>query len=188
MTALELIKSRRTIRKFKPYIIPEDEIAQILDAAVWAPSHRNAQPWEFAIIGSQTRSKLLSLYKSTMEKVLAEHPDLPEPARKGIQSLMEDFGGAPFMVAVMSRPPQDPLENTENPMTAAVAVQNMCLVAWDRGIGSVWLSIGGSPPAREILQVKEGFQVVSVLAMGYPESIPPGPPRDSFQNRISRLP
>ncbi|MGE5404398.1 MAG: nitroreductase [Candidatus Saccharibacteria bacterium] len=188
MTAIELIKSRRTIRRFKPDIIPEDIISEIFEAAVWAPSHRNSQPWEFAVIGVQTRGKLLGLYRSTMEKVLAEHPDLPEPARKGIQSLMEDFGGAPFMVAVMSKPPQDPLENIENPMTAAVAVQNMCLAAWDRSVGSVWLSIGGASPAREILQVKEGYQVVSVLALGYPEMVPPGPPRDSFENRITRLP
>lgn len=188
MDALELVKARRSIRKFKADPIPDQVVNEILEAASWAPSHRNSQPWEFAVIGPRTRSSLNQLYRKVMEESVLPNPDLLPPVRQGILSLMEDFGGAPYMVAVLSRPPQDPLETVENPITVGVAVQNMCLVAWDRGGGSVWLSIGINPAARQILQVKEGYQVVAVLAMGYPEMIPPAPPRDSYQNRISNLP
>lgn len=188
MNAIDLIKARRTIRKFRPDPIPDEVINQILEAAVWAPSHRNSQPWEFAVIGPQTRNRLNQLYRKTMEENVLSNPDLPPPARQGILSLMEDFGGAPYMVAVLSRPPQDHLEALENPITAGVAVQNMSLAAWDRGVGSVWLSIGANPQAREILQVKEGYQVVAVLALGYPEMTPPAPTREPFSNRITNLP
>jgi len=188
MNALELIKSRRTIRKFKVDPIPEHIVTEILEAATWTPSHRNSQPWEFAVIGPQTRKSLNQLYRKVMEESVLTSPDLPAPARQGIMSLMEDFGGAPYMVAVLSRPPQDHLETVENPITAGVAAYNMSLAAWDRGVGSVWLSIGGNPAARQILQVKEGYQVVAVLAMGYPEMVPPAPPREPYQTRISNLP
>lgn len=187
MNTLETIQTRRSIRKFRSDPIPEDVLDNIFNAAVWAPSHRNSQPWEFVIIGTETRARLLALYQTVMEPVLS-NPDLPEPARKGIMNLKEDFGGAPFMTAIMSRPPQDHLEKMENLPTAAVAVQNMCLAAWEQGIGSVWLSIGGHPAAGGILRVKEGYQVVAVLAMGYPEAIPPAPPRESYKNRLTSLP
>jgi nitroreductase len=188
MNGMDLIKARRSVRKFKPDPIPEQVVNEILEAAVWSPSHRNSQPWEFAVIGPQTRSRLNQLYRTVMEASVLSNPDLPAPARQGILSLMEDFGGAPYMVAVLSRPPQDHLETVENPITAGVAAQNMSLAAWDQGVGSVWLSIGGNPAAREILQVKTGYQVVAVLAMGYPAMVPPAPPRESYKNRISSLP
>jgi len=44
-------------------------------------------------------------------------------------SLHEDFGGAPLLVAVVSRPGVEPIEKTENPLSAAAAVQNMSLAA-----------------------------------------------------------
>jgi len=56
-------------------------------------------------------------------------PELPPPRRKGIMSLHEDFGGAPLLVAVVSRPGVEPIEKTENPLSAAAAVQNMSLAA-----------------------------------------------------------
>lgn len=189
MKALELIKSRRTIRQFKAEAIPAQVMEDIFTAAVWTPSHRNSQPWEFSVIGPQTRARLLELYRNTMTKVMADNPDLPEPARKNMENLMQDFGGAPTLVAVLSQPPQDPLQQFENPVTVGALIQNMMLAAWDQGIGCVWLSIGAAPPAREILQVKEGYQVVGVLAMGYPEVIPPvAPPREPAAARITNLP
>lgn len=187
MNGLELIKSRRTVRKFKPEPVPDNIIEKILEAGIWTPSHKNSQPWEFAIIGPQTRSRLNQLYHSVMEAVLND-PELPPPARAGILSLMDDFGGATFMAAVLSRPAQDQLESVENPITVGAAAHNMCLAAWEQGIGSVWLSIGGHPLAREILKLKEGYQAVAVLAMGYPETVPPAPPREPYQARLSQLP
>lgn len=188
MEALELIKTRRSVRKFKPDPIPDEVIDEIMEAAIWTPSHRNSQPWEFAVIGSQTRSSLNQIYQKFMKENVLVNPELPAPAREGILSLMDNFGGAPYMLAVLSRPPQDDLEVVENPITAGLTVQNMSLAAWDKGVGSIWLSLGGLPGAREILQVKAGYQVVAVLALGYPEAVPPAPPRESYRSRLTILP
>lgn len=188
MDILEVIKTRRSIRKFKPDPISDEIINEILEAAVWAPSHRNSQPWEFALIGPQTRGRLNQIYQDFMEKVVLPDPELPPPAREGILSLIDNFGGAPYMLAVLSRPPQDDLEVLENPITAGLAVQNMCLAAWNKGVGSIWLSLGTLPRADEILQVKPGYQVISVVALGYPAAVPPALPRESPQSRLTNLP
>lgn len=187
MEMLEHIKARRTTRKFKPDAIPQDVLDQIFEAAMWAPSHGNAQPWDFAVVGPETRGKLLGLFQGKAKELLAD-PDVPPMKRKNIETLSDDFGGAPSMVAVLSRPGEEPLEKLENPLSTATAVQNMCLAAWAHGVGSVWLSVGAAPPARPLLAVPEGASVVALLALGYPADVPPAPPRDDYQARVRELP
>ena len=46
----EIIKGRRSIRKFKPDPVPEEELREILEAATWAPSAGNTQEWRFIVV------------------------------------------------------------------------------------------------------------------------------------------
>ena len=57
MNTLETIRSRRSIRKYKPGVeIPNEDIKQILEAAMMAPSACNTRPWEFVVV--KDRAKL----------------------------------------------------------------------------------------------------------------------------------
>lgn len=187
MEMLEHIKARRTIRTFKPEPIPQQVLDEIYEAAMWAPSHANAQPWDFVVVGPEARAKLLGMLQAKAAELLAD-PNLPAPKRKNLELLREDFGGAPYMVAVLSRPGVEPLEKLENPLSTAAAVQNMCLAAWSRGVGSVWLSVGAAPPSRPILKVPEGASVVALLALGYPDQSPPPPPREDYRTHLRQVP
>ena len=109
METLEALRGRRTVREFKPETIPKQVLDAVFEAAMWAPSHANAQPWEFVVVGPQARARLLALLQAKADELLAD-PGLPEPKRRGLLSLREDFGGAPFMVAVVSRPPTEDIE------------------------------------------------------------------------------
>jgi len=184
---LDHLKARRTVRSFRPDPIPKGVLGSIFEAAMWAPSHANAQPWELVVVGPEARGRLLKLFQAKAEELLAD-PNLPAPKRRNVTLLKEDFGGAPFMVAVVSRPPGDDLERVEHPLSAATAVQNMCLAAWDAGVGAVWLSLGVAPPVRPILGVEEGASVVALLAMGYPAEVPPPPPRDPVRDHLRAVP
>jgi nitroreductase len=186
MEILGHLKARRTVRKFKPEPIPQRTLETVFEAAMWAPSHGNVQPWEFVVVGPKARARLLEVFRVKADELLAD-PDLPPPKRAGITALREDFGGAPFMVAVVSRPPVDDVQRIENPLSAAAAVQNLCLAAWDAGVGAVWLSVGASPPARTILGITEGQSVVALLAMGYPAEIPPAPSREPYTAHLRQV-
>jgi nitroreductase len=187
MEMLDHLKARRTVRSFKADPIPQPVLDTIFEAAMWAPSHANAQPWDFVVVGPRARAKLLAMFRAKAEELLAD-PDLPPPKRTNISKLKEDFGGAPFMVAVVSRPGAEDLEKVENPLSAATAVQNLCLAAWDAGVGAVWLSLGVAPPVRAILEIEEGATVVALLAMGYPAEAPPAPPRDAYRDHLREVP
>jgi len=187
MNILDHLKQRRTIRRFKPDAIPQKTLDIVFEAAMWAPSHGNAQPWEFVVVGPEARARLLEMFSVKADELLAD-PDLPDPKRRGITALKENFGGAPFMVAVVCRPPADDLERVENPLSTAVAIQNMSLAAWDEGVGSVWLSFGAAPPVRGVLDIEEGKAVIALLAMGYPAEVPPPPPRDPYTDHLREVP
>lgn len=186
MDVMEAIRGRRTVRKFKSDPVPQEILDEVFEAATWAPSHGNAQPWEFVVVGPDARSRLLAMLQKKVDEMLAA-PDVPEPKRQGLMSLRADFGGAPYMVAVLAKAAIEPLEKVENPESASAAVQNMCLAAWARGVGSVWLSVGAAPPSRAILEVPEGDQVVALLAFGYPEQVPPPPPREDYKTRLREV-
>ncbi len=187
MHILEHLKQRRTVRSFTPDAIPQGTLDMLFEAAMWAPSHGNAQPWEFIVVGPEARARLLAMFRAKADELLAD-PELPEPRRRAITALKEDFGGAPLLVAVVSRAPADDLEKLENPLSTAAAVQNLCLAAWDAGIGAVWLSFGAAPPVRGVLGIREGETVVALLAMGFPAEVPPAPPRDAVRDHLREAP
>jgi nitroreductase len=187
MEILECIKSRRTVRRFKSDPIPPPVLDAIFEAAMWAPSPANAQPWDFFVVGPQARAKILTLFQAKAAELL-EAPDIPEPRRQAVEALMADFGGAPYMVAVVSRPGSEPMEQIEYPLSAATAVQNLCLAAWAHDIGSIWLSVGAAPPVRPIMGLDEGASVVALLALGYPEVVPPALPREDYRTHVKEVP
>jgi nitroreductase len=161
MDILDLIKSRRNIKKFKKQAVPLDLIHSWLEAAKMAPNHRMTEPWEVYFIGSETRVKL---------------------------NHKTNFGNAPVVMAVLSKHGASTVEKEENALATACFVQNFNLAAWSQGVGTFWSSIGIIAKNREILGVPENYDLIGVLGIGYPETVPDPKPRTSIKNKIKNLP
>ena len=142
MDAYQCIRSRLTVRNFKPDPVPERVIRRMLQAARWAPSARNRQPWNFIVI--QNRDTL---------------------ARIGsIASSGAFIGGAPLAMAVVmdrgGRPEFD----------AGRSLQQMELAAWSLGVGGCVAGVRGeeNDKVKELLGIPEDKDLVTVVAFGYP--------------------
>lgn len=79
MDAIECIKTRMSIRKFKPDPVPKEILFKIIDAAKWSPSYKNSQPWEVAIVSGYKKEELSKMLIDLLEKGEKICPDLPEP-------------------------------------------------------------------------------------------------------------
>jgi len=79
MDALECIKTRMSIRKFKPEPVPVDILTKVIDTAKWSPSYKNSQPWEVVIVSGKKKEELTELLIALLEKNSPPSPDLPEP-------------------------------------------------------------------------------------------------------------
>ncbi|MNE48852.1 putative NAD(P)H nitroreductase YdjA [compost metagenome] len=160
MTIIDLIKSRRTIKQFKPDAISEEAIISWLEAASYAPNHRMTEPWEILFVGAETRAKL---------------------------NHKTDFGGAPVVLGLLSKSAATPFERDENVMAAACFAQNFLLAAHEAGVGSYWSSLGALPHNRAILSVPEDYDVIGVFGIGYPEEVPALKPRTPLASKITYL-
>jgi nitroreductase len=146
---LELIKTRRSIRKYKPDPVSEEEINRILEAGRWAPSADDSQPWNFIVLRSQELRKKLA-GTLTWGRFLAQ---------------------APLGIAVIVNPraSSHPAED------GAAATQNMLLEAHSLGLGACWIgTYGGTSEAgaKKVLNIPEDERLLSVIAIGHPAESP----------------
>lgn len=152
MDAIECLKTRRSIRKFKPTPIPQDIIDNILDCAVKAPSGCNTQPWSFVIVKDETTRKALSK----------------------IQPYASFVAKAPLCIVACF----DKGENLFSPsgyLSIAAAVENILLAAHSYGIGTCWTYVKDfddpsvENKARKILDIPDDIEVICMIPLGYPD-------------------
>jgi len=93
MELLEAIKSRKSIRAYKPDPVPKNVLTELLDIARWAPSSANSQPWEFFVLTGEALDKFshTMVEKVHSGEIMKLHPDIEMFARhaKGIYGRRE---------------------------------------------------------------------------------------------------
>ncbi len=168
---LETIKSRRSIRQFKPDQLKEADLAAIIEAGRYAPSAMNGQSWHFTVI----QNKELLDRMSVQVRDLYKDIDSPRIKERLKDPNWQAFYRAPAMVVVSGNK-----EAKFHQTDCAAATQNMLLAAHSLGIGSCWIGIiaqllespEGEKFARE-LKVPEGYKPLYAVALGYPDGEPP---------------
>lgn len=79
MEAIECIKTRISVRKFKPEPVPKELLQEVIDIARWSPSYKNTQPWEIIIISGKKKEELSDMLIRLIEKGEPMTSDIPEP-------------------------------------------------------------------------------------------------------------
>ncbi|QUG40381.1 nitroreductase [Psychrobacillus sp. INOP01] len=172
LTVRDAIIQRRSIKLFNGQPVEREMLLSILDDAVWAPNHQLRQPWRFIVACGK---ELEDLYSVLKEFALPKWKELSE---EDLEKQMKKFttpGGYVFVVV-----PEDTRqkERLEDYAAASMLVQNIQLLAWDRGIGSCWKTPGylDNPLFRKELGIQPGERIISMLQVGYFDEMPK--PRD----------
>jgi len=190
MNIIEAIKTRRSIRKFNQRVVPENLLREIVDAARWAPSGDNAQPWVFVIIkDTQLKLKIQSfLVDGAMryikspkgKRVLKKYgQNMRLKWIKAIKSgtYQEHVSKAPVLIVVLG--------NTKSIYyvhDCCAATQNLILAAHALGLGSCWIDHGiddelTESQIRNLLNVPNDYRIVSLISLGFPQEKPEPRPR-----------
>lgn len=144
MDVFECIRSRRTVRNFRPDAVPEEVVTRILQAGRWAPSSSNSQPWHFIVIKNRATLKSLS-----------------EIASQGTF-----VGDAPMAIAiVMEEAPRPDLD-------AGRALQQMELLAWSEGLGTCFIGLRDPQQmiqVKAMLGIPDAMELITLLPFGYRE-------------------
>lgn len=184
MELKDAIYGRRSVRKFKDIPIAEEDIREIVEAGTMAPSGTNIQPWYYvAIAHPDTLKELHAIAARGAEgatPMLAErfkdHPEVVKPTTNFIST----FGNAPLVVLVFLRPQN--VETGRDTMLQSIAagVQNMLLTAFEKGIGSCWMTAlisGGVAEEIRLRFAPDKGELVATVAFGYSEQEPKMPKR-----------
>lgn len=150
---LNVIKSRRSTRAFKPEQIKQEELDLLLEAAIYAPSGGNAQPWHFTVI--QNREIIGHL--NTISKDVLAKSDTPY-SKAASNPNFDITYGAPTLI-IVSGLKAAPTSIAD----CSAAIQNILLAAESLGLGAVWLGL-----------ISVGFQIEGEAGkVGIPEEYRP---------------
>ncbi len=165
---INLIKRRRSIRNFKEEQLKEDELNQILECAIYAPTGCYNQPWHFTIIQNKdVLNKMSEISNEEMSK--SDDKWLSNKGKKNKPL----FFNAPTVVVVSGK------EDAYSPLTdCSAAIENMLLAAESLDIGSLWCGLVSHFFERkevEVLNIPEGYKPYYAIALGYKDGETPEP-------------
>ena len=180
MELIQAIKERRSIRKFKPDPVPRALLERLLKDALWAPSAMNTQPWKFFVLTGEKKRQLIEIAGKSLAQLDTRLKALfKENMRVLVHGYFKDFGGAPAVVAALAKEPETAGYMGGSFQSAAAAFYNFQLLAHEAGLGTCWMT-GPLWVEEEILAflgVKEGWRLLALTPVGYPDQTPPVPPR-----------
>ena len=152
---LDLIKARRSTRRFASTPVPDAELNAVLEAARWAPSGDNYQPWRFLVIKDAP----------TMEKIVDLIP------YKQMQAFLKK---APVLIGILVNDKRSSWAIIDG----ALCAQNLALEAWARGLGTCFSAWYPTAPASLVDQVKAllgippKWTILTFTPLGYPDPDP----------------
>ena len=186
----DVVHSQRACRSFATEDIGDDTLAKVLDAATFAPSAENKQPWEFIVVKDKTtRQRIAELTKQVWEGGAREYEQTHLDARiladvdKGTT---EGFARAPVVVVVCG----DRAQTFERTLPSSVfpATQNLLLAATAIGLGSALttLATAMAKDLAESLRLPESLTPMAVVFLGWPAKKLGPPRRVSFTDKSHR--
>ena len=164
---VKVIKERRSIRKYLPEQIKDEELNLILEAATYAPSGHNDQPWHFTVI--QNKDLLNDLNVKTKELMSKANTDWI--AKMGQNERYHVFHNAPTVIIVSGQENHNK-ELDYCPMgDVSAAIQNMLLTAQSIGVASCWVGLTNFvfEIEEEVkkLNLPQGFKPLFTVTLGY---------------------
>jgi len=162
------IKGRRSVRAFTDEPVSEEEIMKIIDAARWAPSAGNIQPWEFIVV--QDAKTKRGLVEAALDQTFIEE--------------------APVVFVVCANPTRSSRRYGSRGASlyclqdTAAAIQNMHLAAYAMGLATCWVGSFQEEEVRSVLNLPDYLRSVAIIPVGHAAEKPVATPRRPLSNLV----
>ena len=183
---LHVIRERRSVRRYTGAPVDDATVDELLEAAIWAPSAVNVQPWAFGIISDRS---VLELYAERAKAIYMTDPPVadlaatPEPLLLHLREVLSQpgydvFHGASMLITIYATAPQ-------NVPDCYLAAEDLMLAAYASGLGTcpigLSLPLMNQPDVKDELGVPAGLVAALPIVVGHPAERPPvtrrNPPR-----------
>jgi len=148
---MEVVRRRRSVRRYRPDPVPQARLDHILEAARLAPSWANSQCWAFVVVSdARVRHEL---------------------GQAGNQPWIAD---APVIIVACADPKQSGVKEDQEYylVDIGIAMEHLVLAAADQGLGTCWIGWFDEAQAKRALGVPASLRVVALTPVGYPDEQP----------------
>lgn len=194
---LSLMRERRSVRRFRAEPLPAGTLERLLEAARWAPSASNRQPFRFlAIEDVASRTRMADLVREAVQENLEK---LAEDERGPAAAYAENFVGfenAPLVLATYFRNRNPLAECLALPAdwevgavsSASAAIMNLLLAAHALGLGACWMTgpLVAAPRLEAFLGVPTGWRLSAIIPVGFAAETPAAPARRTVSQLLVR--
>ena len=181
LSVRDAIVNRRSVKNFNGQPVDLDDIVAVLDDARWAPNHGNRNPWRVIVAANKEYVKF--------QNVLREYgvPKWKELSEEDLEKQMKKFTSPGAVVLVIVPEDVRQKERLEDYAAASSFIQNVMLIAWDKGIGTCWKTppFLDNPKFREELGIKPEERIISMLQFGYFDDIPKNRVRKPLEDFVT---
>jgi len=162
---MALLKGRRSIRRYRPEPVPDETIAQLLEAGRVAPSASNRQPWHFIVVRDETiRARLTD--------------------EGGIAIVRWRFMKNAPLIIVLCGDASRPLYRSFLHEDVGLAGSQIMLQAHAMGLGTCWVGGLNKKKVASIMGLPEHIEVIGLLAVGFPDESPKPRPRKPLEEIV----
>jgi len=149
MKFFDVIKTRRSIRKYKSDPVSDEDIEYVLNAARLAPSAKNRQCWKYVVVKD----------KKTIKKIARSRPESEEWIKE-----------TPVIIVVCANPDESSHREGKDIYLVDVGIsfEHLILAARDRGLGTCWIAGFDEKTVKDAIRVPEKIRVVAFTPLGYP--------------------
>ena len=189
MNIVNLIRTRRSIRRYTSDLVPQELIDQLFEAAIWAPSAHNRQPWRFAVITTPVaKERLADQMGARLRADRLRDGDSIDLIDRDVARSRQRITSAPIAIVVCLSPidldhypdeRRNSLERTMAIQSVAAAIQNLLLTAHALGLGACWMCAPLFCPdvVRDALELPADWEAQALITIGYPKGADAGRPK-----------
>lgn len=189
------IYDRRSIRKFIDKPISKEDITDIIQSGIKAPSSKNRQPWKYIVIQGDAKEEMLKVFRKGIEREENDTALLPQSkqhiaAAKYTVNIMSEAPTVILVVNSMGKSileeltPEERIYDICNIQSISASIQNMLLAATEKGIGSLWICDIFFAYSELCEWLNNDGQLIAAVALGYPNEFPKERPRKNFDDIV----
>ena len=174
----EVLRTRRTVRSYTAEPVSRQELQELIDCAILAPTGMNCQPWAFSVVTRREVTRRLNdIVVGMLRSPEAQQRMTSERMKEVVNAPGYDiFYGAPALVVISGD-----VKVPGAMFDCQLAAENLFLSAHAKGLGTCYMGFlllaGALPEVKELLGIPEGFSMMVAAIVGHPDVRPDGPPQ-----------
>lgn len=195
MNMISEIYDRRSIRKFIDKPISQEDITDIIQSGLKAPSSKNRQPWKYIVVQGNAKKEMLKVFRQGIEREENGNALLPQskqhiPAAKHTVDIMAEAPIIVFVVNTLGKnilekmTPEEHVFEICNIQSISASIENMLLAATEKGIGSLWICDIYFAYSELCEWLDSKGQLIAAIAFGYPNESPQERPRKKIEDIV----